>query len=79
MTLAVGSLMCLSNFVNFLQVTKQSRKFCPEAIIFIQTLLMAAMNEESEFFQDSQVCYLPRLSFHVMTLVGDVLVFIVAL
>ncbi|PHT33659.1 hypothetical protein CQW23_25459 [Capsicum baccatum] len=30
-------------------VTKQSQKFCPEAIVFLQTLLMAALDREERF------------------------------
>ncbi|PHT67616.1 hypothetical protein T459_27103 [Capsicum annuum] len=30
-------------------VTKQSQKFCPEAIVFLQTLLMAALDREQRF------------------------------
>ncbi|CAN4122028.1 unnamed protein product [Withania somnifera] len=40
--IAIGSFLCSL----LLSVTKQSQKFCPEAIIFLQTLLMAALDKE---------------------------------
>ncbi|XP_050223744.1 uncharacterized protein LOC126673586 [Mercurialis annua] len=48
--IAVGSFLCSM----LLSVTKQSKKFCPEAIIFFQTLLMAATEKKSAAYQDSQ-------------------------
>ncbi|ESQ28345.1 hypothetical protein EUTSA_v10018096mg [Eutrema salsugineum] len=49
--IAIGSFLCSIVLV----VAKQSKKFCPEAILFIRTLLMAASDkkspsEESEFY-----------------------------
>ncbi|KAL0731371.1 hypothetical protein Bca4012_027465 [Brassica carinata] len=50
--IAIGSFLCSI----VLLVAKQSKKFCPEAILFIRTLLMAASDkklppsEESEFY-----------------------------
>ena len=39
------------------QVVKQSRKFCPEAIIFLRTLLMVALDGNSKLSRDSQVLH----------------------
>ncbi|XP_055809873.1 uncharacterized protein LOC129880063 [Solanum dulcamara] len=40
--IAIASFLCSL----LLSVTKQSQKFCPEAIVFLQTLLMAALDKE---------------------------------
>ncbi|KAF7124640.1 hypothetical protein RHSIM_Rhsim12G0073500 [Rhododendron simsii] len=48
--IALGSFLCSM----VLSVTKQSRKFCSEAITFIHTLLMAAMYRKPGRIQDSQ-------------------------
>ncbi|OIS95892.1 hypothetical protein A4A49_58575, partial [Nicotiana attenuata] len=40
--IAIASFLCSL----LLSVTKQSQKFCPEAIVFIQTLLMAALDRK---------------------------------
>ncbi|XWS69610.1 hypothetical protein CRYUN_Cryun04dG0193300 [Craigia yunnanensis] len=47
---AIGSFLCSM----VLMVTKQSRKFCPEAIMFLRTLLMAATDQKLASEQDSQ-------------------------
>lgn len=40
--IAIASFLCSL----LLSVTKQSQKFCPEVIVFLQTLLMAALDKE---------------------------------
>lgn len=40
--IAIASFLCSL----LLSVTKQSQKFCPEAVVFLQTLLMAALDKE---------------------------------
>lgn len=40
--IAIASFLCSL----LLSITKQSQKFCPEAIVFLQTLLMAALGKE---------------------------------
>lgn len=57
---------CLSavvdaNYLNyllffFLQVSKQSRKFCPEALLFLRTLLNAALDEKQGLPENRGVC-----------------------
>ncbi|CAL2231961.1 unnamed protein product [Prunus armeniaca] len=47
---AVGSFLCSM----LLCITKQSRKFCPEAVMFLRTLLMAAKDRKPATNQDSQ-------------------------
>ncbi|XP_010932890.2 uncharacterized protein [Elaeis guineensis] len=47
---AIGSFLCSMVF----SVTKQSRKFCPEAIVFLQTLLMSSIGLESGLQHHSQ-------------------------
>ncbi|XP_057961275.1 uncharacterized protein LOC131153166 [Malania oleifera] len=47
---AIGSFLCSM----VLSVAKQSRKFCPEAIMFLQTLLVAAMDRKRASCLDSQ-------------------------
>ncbi|KAL0327103.1 UNVERIFIED_CONTAM: hypothetical protein Sangu_1788300 [Sesamum angustifolium] len=42
------------------QVSRQSQKFCPEAITFIQTMLMAALNNKKRC-EDSQLYHLMEL------------------
>ncbi|KAA8529305.1 hypothetical protein F0562_033896 [Nyssa sinensis] len=54
--IAVGSFICSM----VLSVTKQSRKFCPEAITFLETLLMAAVDRKPGLCQHSQL-YRPLL------------------
>ncbi|KVI05291.1 Nucleolar protein 14 [Cynara cardunculus var. scolymus] len=44
---AIGSFLCS-------MVCKQSRKFCPEALVFLRTLLVAALDKKSEPSQDSE-------------------------
>ncbi|KAE8664633.1 putative BRASSINOSTEROID INSENSITIVE 1-associated receptor kinase 1 precursor [Hibiscus syriacus] len=44
-----------------LEFTKQSRKFCPEAIMFLRTLLMAATDQKVASEQDSQFYHLMEL------------------
>ncbi|XP_074357739.1 uncharacterized protein LOC141697333 [Apium graveolens] len=55
--MAIGSFLCSM----VLSVTKQSQKFCPEAIIFIQTLLVSALDEKSGAYPDSQLYHLMEL------------------
>ncbi|KAK1360924.1 Nucleolar protein 14 [Heracleum sosnowskyi] len=55
--MAIGSFLCSM----VLSVTKQSQKFCPEAIIFVQTLLVAALDEKSGAYHDSQLYHLMEL------------------
>ncbi|XP_022776704.1 nucleolar protein 14-like isoform X2 [Durio zibethinus] len=54
---AIGSFLCSM----VLMITKQSRKFCPEAIMFLRTLLMAATDPKLASEQDSQFCHLMEL------------------
>ncbi|KAK2983887.1 hypothetical protein RJ640_008046 [Escallonia rubra] len=42
-------------------ITKQSRKFCPEAIMFLRTLLMAAMDKKPGPCSESQLYHLMEL------------------
>ncbi|GAB4829018.1 hypothetical protein Ancab_018675 [Ancistrocladus abbreviatus] len=46
---AVGSFLCSM----VLLVTKQSQKFCPEAVVFLKAVLMAAIQRDSRSFEDS--------------------------
>ncbi|KAJ7943307.1 nucleolar protein 14 [Quillaja saponaria] len=55
--IAIGSFLCSM----LLSVTRQSRKFCPEAIIFLRSLLMAATDSYSTSHQDSQFYHLMEL------------------
>lgn len=55
--IAIGSFLCSM----VLSVTKQSRKFCPEAIAFLQSLLVAAINVKPGKFKDYQLCHLMEL------------------
>ncbi|XP_042501290.1 nucleolar protein 14 [Macadamia integrifolia] len=55
--IAVGSFLCSM----VLSVAKQSRKFCPEAIIFLQTLLMSASDTKPGSYQHSQFYNLMEL------------------
>ncbi|GMY20175.1 nucleolar protein 14 [Fagus crenata] len=48
--IAIGSFLCSM----LLSVTSQSQKFCPEAIMFLQTLLVAATDRKRVSCQDSQ-------------------------
>ncbi|KAE8023109.1 hypothetical protein FH972_008853 [Carpinus fangiana] len=52
--IAIGSFLCSM----LLSVTRQSKKFCPEAIMFLRTLLMAATNRKQVSCQDSQFYHL---------------------
>ncbi|KAL4639817.1 hypothetical protein ACB092_03G245500 [Castanea dentata] len=54
---AIGSFLCSM----LLSVTRQSQKFCPEAIMFLQTLLMAATDKKPVSCQDSQFNHLTEL------------------
>ncbi|KAF7809015.1 nucleolar protein 14 [Senna tora] len=47
---AIGSFLCSM----LLSIFKQSQKFCPEAIIFLRTLLTAATESKSVSHEDSQ-------------------------
>ncbi|GAV69844.1 Nop14 domain-containing protein [Cephalotus follicularis] len=55
--IAIGSFLCSMLF----SVTKQSRKFCPEAIMFLRTLLMAATSRKQLSCQDSEFYHLMEL------------------
>ncbi|KAL8142980.1 hypothetical protein V2J09_016012 [Rumex salicifolius] len=47
---AIGSFLCSM----LLSVCKQSQKFCPEALIFLKSLLMTYLNKDPRTCQDSQ-------------------------
>jgi nucleolar protein 14 len=49
--IAIGSFLCSM----LLSVLKQSQKFCPEAIVFIQTLLLAITDSKHMSCEDSQL------------------------
>ncbi|GFP87290.1 nucleolar protein 14 [Phtheirospermum japonicum] len=53
---AIGSFLCSM----VLSVSSQSQKFCPEALTFIQTMLMAALNNKQKF-EASQLYHLMEL------------------
>ncbi|XP_010257952.1 PREDICTED: nucleolar protein 14 [Nelumbo nucifera] len=55
--IAVGSFLCSM----VLSVVKQSQKFCPEAIIFLKTLLMSASDAKLGSCHHSQLYYLVEL------------------
>ncbi|XP_059648722.1 uncharacterized protein LOC132294765 [Cornus florida] len=55
--IAVGTFLCSM----VLNVTKQSTKLCPEALTFLQTLLMAAIDRKSGLCKDSQFFQLMEL------------------
>ncbi|CAK8533932.1 unnamed protein product [Lathyrus sativus] len=55
--IAIGSFLCSM----LLSVFKQSKKFCPEAIIFIQTLLLATTESKHISCEDSQLYHLMEL------------------
>ncbi|OMO93529.1 Nucleolar protein 14 [Corchorus capsularis] len=54
---ATGSFLCSM----VLMVTKQSRKFCPEAIMFLRTLLMAATDQKLASEEDCQFYHLMEM------------------
>lgn len=54
---AVGSFLCSI----VLSVTKQSQKFCPEALMFLKALLLAAMEKDPRSSQGSQFDHLIEL------------------
>nr|XP_043626286.1 nucleolar protein 14 isoform X2 [Erigeron canadensis] len=54
---AIGSFLCSM----VLSVCKQSKKFCPEALVFLQTLLVAALNKKPEPSHDSELYNLMEL------------------
>ncbi|KAM0983748.1 hypothetical protein ACFX2C_011251 [Malus domestica] len=54
---AVGSFLCSM----LLSITKQSQKFCPEAVMFLTTLLMAAKDRKPMPSQNSHFCHLMEL------------------
>lgn len=54
---AVGSFLCSM----VLSVARESKKFCPEAIIFLRTLLMSANVQRQLSCHDSQFYYLMEL------------------
>ncbi|KAL3830598.1 hypothetical protein ACJIZ3_019400 [Penstemon smallii] len=51
--IAIGSFLCSM----VLSISRQSQKFCPEVITFIQTMLMAALKNR-QGNEDSQLCHL---------------------
>ncbi|KAM7487525.1 hypothetical protein LguiB_025009 [Lonicera macranthoides] len=55
--IAIGSFLCSM----VLSVSKQSRKFCPEAIMFLRTLLMAASDRKTGPCEDSELYHLMEL------------------
>ncbi|KAK7243781.1 hypothetical protein RIF29_38593 [Crotalaria pallida] len=55
--IAIGSFLCSM----LLSVFRQSRKFCPEAIMFLQTSLMAAIESKYISHQDYQLYHLVEL------------------
>ncbi|XP_021910283.1 nucleolar protein 14 isoform X2 [Carica papaya] len=55
--IAIGSFLCSM----LLSITKQSKKFCPEAILFLRTLLMAATNRKAASNQESEFYHLMEL------------------
>ncbi|KAJ0914219.1 putative nucleolar protein [Helianthus annuus] len=54
---AVGSFLCSM----LLSICKQSKKFCPEALVFLQTLLMAALEEKPGPSLDAKLYHLMEL------------------
>lgn len=54
---AIGSFLCSM----LLFVCKQSKKLCPEALVFLRTLLMAALDKKPEQSQDSEFYHLMEL------------------
>ncbi|XP_047971513.1 nucleolar protein 14 isoform X2 [Salvia hispanica] len=54
--IAIGSFLCSL----LLSVSRQSQKFCPEAITFLQTMLMAALTNRQRY-EASQLCHLMEL------------------
>ncbi|KAK9934985.1 hypothetical protein M0R45_022104 [Rubus argutus] len=54
---AVGSFLCSI----LLSITKQSRKFCPEAVSFLQILLMAAIERNPKSNKDSEIDHLMEI------------------
>ncbi|WCJ20870.1 hypothetical protein M5689_003074 [Euphorbia peplus] len=55
--IGVGSFLCSI----VLSVTKQSKKFCPEAIMFLQNVLMAAIERKTMHYPESQLNHLMEL------------------
>lgn len=55
--IAIGSFLCSL----VLSVFRQSEKFCPEAIVFIRTLLMAATGRKPASSEESQIYHLMEL------------------
>ncbi|KAJ6891366.1 nucleolar protein 14 isoform X2 [Populus alba x Populus x berolinensis] len=55
--IAIGSFLCTM----VLSITKQSQKFCPEAIMFLRTLLMATTERKPSSYQESQFYHLMEL------------------
>lgn len=55
--IAIGSFLCSM----VLSITKQSQKFCPEAIMFLRTLLMATTERKQSSYQESQFYHLMEL------------------
>ncbi|KAF9674232.1 hypothetical protein SADUNF_Sadunf10G0106100 [Salix dunnii] len=55
--IAIGSFLCTM----VLSITKQSQKFCPEAIMFLQTLLMATTERKPASYQESRFYHLMEI------------------
>ncbi|KAJ0038895.1 hypothetical protein Pint_23456 [Pistacia integerrima] len=55
--IAVGSFLCSM----ILNVSRQSKKFCPEVIIFLRTVLMAATDRKQTSHQESEFYHLMDL------------------
>ncbi|KAJ4974165.1 hypothetical protein NE237_007339 [Protea cynaroides] len=71
--IAMGSFLCSM----VLSVIKQSHKFCPEPIIFLQTLLMSASGSKPGSYQHSQFYQLMELKtlkpwLQLQSLVSDI-------
>ncbi|KAL4556610.1 hypothetical protein LXL04_039268 [Taraxacum kok-saghyz] len=54
---AIGSFLCSM----LLSVCKQSKKLCPEALVFLRTLLMAALEKTPQSSQDFELYHLMEL------------------
>ncbi|KAI3693885.1 hypothetical protein L1987_76840 [Smallanthus sonchifolius] len=70
---AIGSFLCSM----LLSVCKQSKKFCPEALVFLQTLLMAGLKEKPKTSQDSVLYHLmelksPKPLLHICGTVNEI-------
>jgi nucleolar protein 14 len=55
--IAIGTFLCSMT----LSICRQSKKFCPEAIIFLRTLLMAASEKKTGTCEDSELYHIMEL------------------